>query len=531
MQAFSQLYQTLDQTTSVNAKVAAMVSYFQLACARDAAWAVYFLSGRRLKRLVPVGILRDCLRQTSELPEWLIDETYTNVGDLAETIALLVAEPGKADDELSLADWVENHLLSLRGLPAEQQQVLIRQWWERLNYEQCYIINKLMTGALRVGVSELLLARAVAHTADLPRALIVHRLMGEWTPDQAFWHRLVDEDDGEAVNSRPYPFYLASPLQSQPIDLGPVEHWIAEWKWDGIRAQLIRRGGESYLWSRGEELIGARFPEIVDATRQLPDGTVLDGEILPWNSQGIMPFAQLQRRIGRKNVGKKLLTEVPCLFLAYDLMEHEGEDIRQQPLGSRRRSLEEIINVLGQDRLRLSTDLRTTSWEQLAAERQTSRERKVEGLMLKHRDSSYATGRKRGFWWKWKVEPYTVDAVMIYAQAGHGRRASLFTDYTFGVWQDDVLVPIAKAYSGLDNSEINELDRWIRRNTIERFGPVRSVASEQVFELAFEGINRSSRHKSGIAVRFPRITRWRKDKAARDADSLETIMRLIDDPA
>ena len=527
MEAFSRLYQTLDQTTSTNAKVAAMQSYFGAASPEDAAWAVYFLSGRRLKRLVGAALLRDWLKQASPLPEWLVEETYSSVGDLAETIALLLAEPSTSSEQFELSDWVENHLLTLRECDAEEQQRIVSHWWQTQSYEQCYIINKLMTGALRVGVSQILLAKAVAQHANLPRALVLHRLMGEWTPDATFWNDLVSPDEGTAVPSRPYPFCLASPLENAVESLGEVDQWQAEWKWDGIRAQLIRRAGETYLWSRGEELIGPRFPEVTEASTQLPDGTVLDGEILPWNDDGVMPFAQLQRRIGRKTVGKKLLGDVPCLFLAYDIMEHNGVDIREHTMRARNEKLHQLVTPLKLDRLRVSETVTAKSWEALTTLRSESRTRQVEGLMLKHVDATYQTGRKRGLWWKWKVEPYTVDAVMLYAQAGHGKRANLFTDYTFGVWQDDVLVPIAKAYSGLDNSEINELDTWIRRHTHERFGPVRSVTAEQVFELAFEGINLSSRHKSGIAVRFPRIARWRRDLAPKDADTLDDVKRLI----
>ncbi|MGQ7844066.1 ATP-dependent DNA ligase [Granulosicoccus sp. 3-233] len=527
MQNFSQLYQSLDQTTSTNAKVAAMVSYLAGATAADAAWAVYFLSGRRIKRLIGASLLRSWLHQSSDLPEWLVEESYSSVGDLAETIALLLATPGNQGQERSLADWVEHQLLPLRGLDAEQQQQRVTRWWRELDHQQCFIINKLMTGALRVGVSQLLVARAVAEVADLPRSLVLHRMMGDWEPDETFWHALISEDRGETVSSRPYPFCLASPLEADPDTLGPIQSWLAEWKWDGIRAQLIRRQGETWLWSRGEELIGTRFPEITGAADSLPDGTVLDGEILAWGQHGVLPFSELQRRIGRKTVGRKLLSEVPCLFMAYDMMECAGMDIRATPLRQRRLQLAELVGQLREENLKISTLVDADSWAELASLRETSRERQVEGLMLKHVDAQYQTGRKRGFWWKWKVEAYTIDAVMLYAQAGHGKRANLHTDYTFGVWHGDELVPIAKAYSGLDNSEINELDKWIRRNTIERFGPVRSVPAEQVFELAFEGINASTRHKSGVAVRFPRIKRWRKDLAPGDAETLEQVKRLI----
>jgi len=527
MHSFSRLYQTLDQTTSTNTKVGAMVQYFDDANASDCAWAAYFLSGRRLKRLIGAATLRQWLRNECDLPEWLIDDTYASVGDLAETIALLLASPDETTETQSLTSWLEDQLLPLREQSAEVQELNVCRWWKTQNYEQCFIINKLLTGALRVGVSQILLARAVAQHADLPRALVLHRLMGEWSPNAAFWQQLVSKDTGETVPSRPYPFCLASPLEATPDSLGETKHWIAEWKWDGIRAQLIRRQGKTYLWSRGEELIGPRFPEVSNASTDLPDGTVLDGEILPWNEQGVMPFAQLQRRIGRKTVGKKLLADVPCLFLGYDMMEADGQDIRTQPFHERRAQIEQCINHLGHTSIRLSQVLTCDSWEALAQQRSQSRDMGVEGLMLKHAESVYETGRKRGMWWKWKVEPYTVDAVMLYAQAGHGKRANLYTDYTFGVWQGDALVPIAKAYSGLDNKEISTLDKWIRKNTIERFGPVRSVETQQVFELAFEGINLSSRHKSGIAVRFPRIVRWRHDLSAKDADTLEQVKALI----
>lgn len=527
MQAFSRLYQTLDQTTSTNAKVADMVQYFDNADARDAAWAAYFLSGRRIKRLIGAANLRSWLMASCELPDWLIEETYASVGDLAETIALLVAKPDESTSDKSLADWVEQQILPLRKLDTDEQEHRVRHWWKSQNYEQCFIINKLLTGALRVGVSQILLARAVAEHASLPRALILHRLMGEWAPDEQFWQQLVDIDSGDVVPSRPYPFCLASPLEDAPANLGEVSQWIAEWKWDGIRAQLIRRQGETYLWSRGEELIGERFPEINEVASQLPDGCVLDGEILPWNDNGVLPFAQIQRRIGRKNVGKKLLAEVPCIFLGYDMMESNNEDIRSQPFEQRLATLKATVKTLAHPSIRLSEPILASSWQALADRREESRDRQVEGLMLKHSLSPYETGRKRGLWWKWKVEPYTVDAVMLYAQAGHGKRANLHTDYTFGVWQDDQLVPIAKAYSGLDNKEINELDKWIRKNTVEKFGPVRSVEKLQVFELAFEGINLSSRHKSGIAVRFPRISRWRRDLAPKDADTLDQVKALI----
>lgn len=530
MRDFSRLYQELDQTTSTNLKVAAMVRYFASAPPADAAWAVYFLSGRRMKRLVGPARLRQWLYESVDLPDWLVDDTYASVGDLAETIALLT-DAGRAAhaDGRSLADWLETEILPLRGLDADAQGERVKHWWATLDYEQCYLLNKLLTGALRVGVSRTLAARALAEAAGLPRPVILHRLMGQWEPDGDFFRRLVSPDDGEADVSRPYPFCLAAPLDDdEPAALpgGPGD-WQVEWKWDGIRAQLVRRAGRGFLWSRGEDLITDRFPEVRDAAATLPDGTVLDGEILAWDAEaGVMDFGALQRRIGRKRVGPKLLAEVPAVFLAYDLLEHGGEDIRHRPLAERRDTLAGVLPN-ADETLRLSPVLEAADWNAYAALREESRDRRVEGLMLKALDSAYGTGRQRGLWWKWKVEPHTVDAVMIYAQPGHGRRANLYTDYTFAVWRGEELVPIAKAYSGLDNDEIRELDRWIRRNTVERFGPVRSVRPEQVFEIAFEGINASRRHKSGVALRFPRIARWRRDLGAGDADDIGSVRALV----
>ena len=537
MEAFSRLYQSIDQTTSTNAKVASMSDYFRTASQTDAAWAVYFLSGRRLKRLVGPALLREWLSEESELPAWLVEEAYSRVGDLAETVALLLTRPDAQSDNTSLANWVEQRILTLRDHDLGQQRTTITGWWASLSYEHCFIVNKLLTGALRVGVSQLLVARAVAAYANLPRALILHRLMGEWQPTAEFWQSLIDPNPGDTVVSRPYPFCLASPLDQSTDTLGHVSQWLAEWKWDGIRAQLIRREGQTFIWSRGEELIGQRYPEIERAAQGLPNGTVIDGEILAWNDYGVMPFSELQKRINRKTVGKKLLSDVPCRFLAYDLIEHERQDIRTHALIDRRKLLEALITLLNANHepqsnhpvaIELSQLVEADDWASLSTLREESRSRSVEGLMLKHAQALYHTGRKRGHWWKWKVDPYTVDAVMIYAQAGHGRRANLHTDYTFAVWREDTLVPIAKAYSGLDNTEVSRLDNWIRRNTIEKFGPVRSVKPVQVFELAFEGISLSTRHKSGIAVRFPRIARWREDLQPKDADSLESVRRLID---
>lgn len=528
MRAFARLFERLDGTTSTNAKVDALADHFRIAEDADAGWAVFFLSGRRLKRLVGAAELRGWLRETTGLAPWLFEESYAHVGDLAETAALLLeaGDPAGRELELSLAELVEGRLLPLRGAEPETRRAVVTELWARLPAEHLFLFNKIVTGAFRVGVSQRLLVRGLAQASGVEEEVLAHRLMGHWEPGAAFYRRLVSPDDGDADRSRPYPFFLASPLEEAPEALGPVEDWLAEWKWDGIRAQLVRREGRTYLWSRGGELMDGRFPELEAAAEALPDGTVVDGEILAWDGDGPLDFSVLQKRIGRKAPGPGILRTAPVALMAYDLLEDRGADLRASPLRERRQRLAERID--GVPRTMLSETVPAAAWPALAALREEARSRSTEGLMLKRLDSPYGVGRRRGDWWKWKVAPHTLDAVLLYAQPGHGRRSNLFTDYTFAVWDGADLVPVAKAYSGLDQQEIEELDRWIRRHTRERFGPVRSVAPELVFELAFEGVHPSPRHKSGVAVRFPRIARWRRDLSVRDADSLEALRGLVD---
>jgi DNA ligase-1 len=528
MRAFAALYEELDTTQSINLKVAAMARYFREAPPADAAWATYMLSGRRLKRFIGPALLKRWLIDEAALPEWLIDESYSSVGDLAETIALLTAGSAHAEssDDTSLADWIEERLLPLRDEDEELQRRTIVGWWRELPYRQCFLLNKLLTGELRVGVSQLLVTRALAEVTGIERTELAGRLMGDWQPGAMFWQTLHAAESPRTDPAVPYPFFLASPLEGEPSQLGERSRWQAEWKWDGIRGQLIRRAGECHLWSRGEEKITERFPEIVDAAASLPDGAVLDGEVVAWKDGRVQPFALLQQRIGRKKLTASILESVPVRFLAYDLLELDGSDVRAEPLRERRGRLETLL-ATASPLIRISPLVTEASWEQLAEARAASRARNVEGLMLKALDSAYGIGRQRGAWWKWKIEPHSFDAVMIYAQPGQGRRSNLYTDYTFGVWRDQELVPVAKAYSGLSNPEVEQLDRWIRAHTVEKFGPVRSVEPTQVFELAYEGIAASGRHKSGIALRFPRILRWRTDKPAAEADTLANLQAVL----
>jgi DNA ligase 1 len=528
VRAFSELYEELDTTTSTNLKVAAMARYFRAAAPADAAWAAYMLSGRRLKRFLGPTLLYHWLAEACGLPEWLLEECYAAIGDFAETVALLMeSDTTIASTDVPLATWIEERLLPLRAAEESQQREAIINWWRTLPYRECFLLNKLLTGELRVGVSELLVTRALAEVLEVPRADVARRIMGEWRPSAEFWDQLKSGEPAESDISAPYPFFLASPIEGDPATLGAREDWLAEWKWDGIRSQLIRRKGECFIWSRGEDVITERFPEIVSAAAKLPEGVVLDGELVAWRDGAIRPFSDLQQRIGRKKLSPAILTSVPVRFLAYDLLEEDYVDIRALPLSERRQRLEALIANAPVEAFEVSAAVSAADWTELAKLREESRTRGVEGLMLKALDSPYGTGRQRGTWWKWKIEPYSFDGVMLYAQPGHGRRSNLYTDYTFGVRDGDTLVPVAKAYSGLSNEEIAELDRWIRSHTVEKFGPVRQVEPTQVFELAYEGIAASNRHKSGIALRFPRIMRRRLDKPAAEADTLQDLQAVL----
>ncbi len=524
MRNFVALFEALGATSKTGEKVEAMARYFRNAPLSDAEWAAWLLSGRRPKRPVTLDRLTRWAAERAELPEWLVAECIDVVGDVAEALAKLTLSTPTETDERSLASWMEERFLPLHGMDETAIRAAVEAAWADLDEPGRLVWNKLMTGSLRIGVSHDLVVRALSLAFDLPTSVVAHRLTGDWSPASGVLAGLRDPGT-EADPASPYPFALAHPLTESPQDLGEPAGWIAEWKYDGIRCQLIRRAGTALLWSRGEEAIAPRFPEIVEAASRLPEGTVLDGEILAWRD-GPLAFAELQRRIGRKEVGKRLLTEVPCVLVAFDLLEWEGKDVRKHSLMERRRLLAECLAGSGAERILISEQVGGT-WDELASARLQARANGVEGLTLKRSDAAYPLGRKKGIWWKWKIDPLTVDCVLMYAQLGSGARAALFTDYTFGIWKDGALVPFAKAYSGLDQHEIKLLDAWIRANILERFGPVRTVPPAQVFELAFEGIQPSKRHKSGIAVRFPRILRWRVDKRAEEADTFERVVALL----
>ena len=563
MKAFARLFSALDASTATSAKVDALKRYFTAAAPADAAWAVYFLSGGKPRQVVPTATLRALACARAGIDDWLFDACYQAVGDLAETIAHVLPAPEHLSD-VGLAEWVEQRLLPLRGAAPNEQNERIAGYLNELDSAGRFMLIKLIGGGFRVGVSKLLVTRALAESAGLDAKVVAQRLMGytdaKATPDAARYERLISHEAlGQLDAGQPYPFFLAHAIDGDAASfaarIGPPSDWLVEWKYDGIRAQVVKRAGQVWIWSRGEELVTDRFPEVVALAASLPDGTVLDGEIVVWLDGRPAAFNLLQQRIGRKTLNKRVLAEAPVGFIAYDLLEAKGADTREQPQHVRRAMLEALLVGAA---IHLSPVEQRGTWAELDSLRQSSRDRGVEGFMLKHRVAKYGTGRRKqedlggGTWWKWKIAPLVVDAVLIYAQAGHGRRASVYTDYTFAVWSrtphDEAeaqavidaierreppqpeslqLVAFAKAYSGLTDAEFKSVDRVIRQSTLEKFGPVRSVKPSMVFELGFEGINRSPRHKSGIAVRFPRMLRIRHDKPLHEADSLQTLETLL----
>ncbi|MES2762820.1 MAG: ATP-dependent DNA ligase [Bacteroidota bacterium] len=525
MKAFAELYSELDETTRTTEKVNAMVRYFARTNTEDSIWAVALLTGRRPKRPIRTSDLKLWATELAGIPYWLFEDSYDVVGDLAETISLLIPlQQGEQDKPFS---EVMKEILDIQTKPEEEKKQWLLSYWNHFLRDELFVFNKLITGSFRVGVSQQLVFKAIAKAYDLDDKVVAHKLMGNWLPQTTNLKELLSNESSSYDDSKPYPFYLAYQLDVPFADLGDISHWQIERKYDGIRGQIIVRNNQVHTWSRGEELMTDKFIEFEALKNILPNGTVVDGEVLPFKDGKIQSFNEMQKRIGRKNVSKKTLADVPLCVMCYDLLEYNGKDIRALPLSQRRALLEEVVTNAKTDLLKLSPLLITDAWENVDALRTESKLLGCEGLMLKHKDSVYETGRRRGKWWKWKVDPYTVDAVLIYAQSGHGRRANLYTDYTFAIWDKEELVPFTKAYSGLTDKELLEVDAWIKKNTIEKFGPVRSVKAELVFEIAFEGINASPRHKSGIALRFPRILRWRKDKSKQEINTKEDLLQLL----
>ena len=534
MKQFAILIQILGTSTKTTAKLHAIQNYFAAANDEDKIWVIALFTGKRPKRSVNSALLRMWSMEIAGIEPWLFEESYHTVGDLAETIALLLPKKneGIVREERSLS-WYMKILMGLGKETDEAKKEFVTSSWAMMNVNEIFVFNKLMTGGFRIGVSQKMMVNAIAKTTGISPSVIAHRIMGNWQPATISFDELLSTEHSAADNSKPYPFYLAYAVENDISGLGTPDEWQAEWKWDGIRGQIIKRNNELFVWSRGEELMTEKFPEYKILEALLPNGIAIDGEIISLGEIpdgqhfAPLPFAALQTRIGRKNITKKQLTEAPVGLIAYDLLELDGEDLRELTLTERRKKLQEIIDGINQPFVHISPIINFTDWEELKNIRTQARDKGSEGLMLKRKTSTYQVGRKRGDWWKWKIDPLTIDAVMIYAQKGHGRRSNLYTDYTFAVKDGDKLVSFAKAYSGLTDKEFAQVDAFVKRNSIEKFGPVRTVKPELVFELAFEGIAASNRHKSGVALRFPRISRWRKDKKPDEINTIEDLKEIL----
>ncbi|HMC99527.1 MAG TPA: ATP-dependent DNA ligase [Ferruginibacter sp.] len=531
MKQFATLIDKLNTTTKTNEKLSALEDYFATANDKDKVWVIALFTGRRPKRTISSTLLRQWCAEFCKIPLWLLDECYHTVGDLSETIALLIDayhQPDQPAADKQLHYYIERFQQLERSTEEDRKQFMLQGWSELQTTIERFIFNKLLSGAFRIGVSQQLIVQALAKSTGTEAAVIAHRISGKWDPSMIGFDELISDEHNIADDSRPYPFYLAYPVEDDIEKLGDINEWQVEWKWDGIRGQMIKRNNEFFVWSRGEELMTDKFPEYEIIKEKLPNGTVLDGEIIVADGSRPLAFALMQTRIGRKNITKKIMQDAPVSFFAYDVLEYHGNDYRNEPLQRRRETLEQIVQAVNHEKLQLSPVVHRLTWSELAELRQQSREHYAEGFMLKRKDSIYQTGRKRGDWWKWKIDALTIDAVMIYAQKGSGRRSNLYTDYTFAVKDGNNLIPFAKAYSGLTDKEIAQVDNFVKRNAIEKFGPVRTVKPELVFELAFEGIAASKRHKSGVALRFPRINRWRHDKKVDEINTLDDLKKLLE---
>lgn len=525
MKTFASLVHALDSTNKTNQKMEAIHHFLEVAEDKDKLWFLALFSGRRPKRGVSTTLLREWVKEITSIPDWLFQESYASVGDLGETISLLLPPPiGYMD--FSLAEWMDK-IHNLSRYDESQKKEFILQVWANLPHQERFIFNKLLGGSFRLGVSTKGLINAISSYYNLEASAVSHSIMGEWTVENSSFEELIHGQYVDSNLSKPYPFCLAYPIEGVEQTLIDLKDWQIEYKWDGIRGQVIKRNQEVFIWSRGEELVTDQFPEIVEEIKNWEGDFVLDGEILAIADGEILNFTALQKRLNRKVISKKLLEEVPIGLYLYDILEITHQDVRQESMQARRALLEGLLADKPLINIKISPLIQVDSLESLKSVREQARDINSEGLMLKHTNSVYHVGRKKGHWWKWKIDPLTIDAVLIYAQKGSGRRSSHYTDYTFAVRDGDNLVTIAKAYSGLTDKEIQEVSRFVNKNAVEKFGPVRTVKPELVFEIAFEGIGWSTRHKAGVALRFPRILRWRKDKTVAEIDNLESVKKLI----
>ena len=536
---FSKLFEDLDSNNSSNKKVNSLTKYFKLNNNLNNILTIYLLIGKKNKRFISGKSLREYYANIYKIPKWLIDECYSKVGDSAEVISLLLQDKlleKNIKDDISLNELINEILPKLKKLDENKKKLYIKSLWEKISKDNQLIFNKILSGTFRIGVSKGLVVKAISNMTGVDESIILHRLMGELEPIEETYMFLINQKlEQKELDYKPYPFQLANTFDERIKETISVDKYQFESKWDGIRSQIIKRSNNISIWTRGEELVNKTFPELIKIISHFKNDFVLDGEILIWDENKNRPknFSLLQKRLGRKSPSLKIQKDLPVVFMAYDILEINGKDIRSKILSERRNILEKSFsNLISEDKsiigkIKITKLHQISNWIDLEEVKNSARKSNTEGLVIKDKQSEYVPGRKKGNWWKYKIDPMQLDGVLIYARPGSGKRADLYTDYSFGIWEDNKLVKFANAYSGLNNEEIRELDKWIRRNTLEKFGPVRSVKPELVFEISFDNIQISKRHKSGIALRFPRITKWRRDKNIMEADNLENALKMI----
>ena len=536
---FSKLFEDLDSNNSSNKKVNFLTKYFKLNNNLNNILTIYLLIGKKNKRFISGKSLREYYANIYKIPKWLIDECYSKVGDSAEVIALLLQDKileKNIKDDISLNELINEILPKLKKLDENKKKLYIKSLWEKISKDNQLIFNKILSGTFRIGVSKGLVVKAISNMTGVDESIILHRLMGELEPIEETYMFLINQKlEQKELDYKPYPFQLANTFDERIKETISVDKYQFEPKWDGIRSQIIKRSNNISIWTRGEELVNKTFPELIKIISHFKNDFVLDGEILIWDENKNRPknFSLLQKRLGRKSPSLKIQKDLPVVFMAYDILEINGKDIRSKILSERRNILEKSFsNLISEDKsiigkIKITKLHQISNWIDLEEVKNSARKSNTEGLVIKDKQSEYVPGRKKGNWWKYKIDPMQLDGILIYARPGSGKRADLYTDYSFGIWEDNKLVKFANAYSGLNNEEIRELDKWIRRNTLEKFGPVRSVKPELVFEISFDNIQISKRHKSGIALRFPRITKWRRDKNIMEADNLENALKMI----
>jgi len=540
MKAFADLWATLEGQLSEARSAQILARYLQQTSAEDAAWAIYLLCGKKPKKLLSARELVEYFLQTSGTPGWLFWESDDVVGDVNETIALLndtfmdetASQQNRNENshpqQNSLAFWMENQLNTLAEVAQSQRPAFLGNCWQKLGYREAFIINRILTGTWKSNLPLKTIAQALSIVSGQEPMTLMHRLKADWLPNKVFYAKLIAEDQPTFQTEQKFSFGEFKPLEESSIEsLGAVEDWWLAWQWEGLRVQCIRRADDCFLWSQNGELVTDRFPELHEMAQKLPEGTILEGVIVACSGQAPLPLADLQPRLGGKSVNRKMMESCPVAFVATDLQLLANEDMRNLPAQQRKTRLAQLANDIGFPLVHFPR-IEIDQWAHARKLLQEARQHHAEGLSLQRLNSPYPIQNQQADWWSWKVQPHTINAILLYAKMEMaGRSQKQTTEYTFAVWHEDQLVPVARTGIGLPPEEAELLDGWIRANTYERFGPVRSVEPFHVYEIAFDGITPSKRHKCGFVLREPRIINPRPHTPIEEASRLEDLHRLL----